>query len=219
MRTTTMWPSEDEAVIGFPSAFAWLLGMTIVIAILSEYVVVTIEALADSWDTVSFISIILLPIVGNAAEHAGAVIFALKNKLDITLGVSLGSATQISMFVDGSSHYLKGFVLLLAYIVIGACFFVLGGSLAVANQVCPYLWIAAEGSDELGGHMRVGSKDKARQTEVCNMGLEVFVQKNIKLDLMSQTCAVGKLRDESMACPMSTQPGRPTQLEPPFGLL
>ncbi|KAL0912559.1 hypothetical protein M5K25_018540 [Dendrobium thyrsiflorum] len=158
--------SEDEAVIGFPSALAWLVGMTIVIAILSEYVVGTIEAASNSWGiSVSFISIILLPIVGNAAEHAGAIIFAIRNKLDITLGVSLGSATQISMFVvplsvivawimgirmdldfrlletgalvlsilltsfalqDGSSHYLKGFVLLLSYIVIGACFFVLG---------------------------------------------------------------------------------------------
>ncbi|KAL3569627.1 hypothetical protein D5086_029517 [Populus alba] len=34
----------------------------------------------------------------NAAEHAGAVIFAFKNKLDISLGVALGSATQIAMF-------------------------------------------------------------------------------------------------------------------------
>ncbi|KAH0852259.1 hypothetical protein HID58_094122 [Brassica napus] len=49
--------------------------------------------------SVSFISIILLPIVGNAAEHAGAIIFAFKNKLDISLGVALGSATQIGLFV------------------------------------------------------------------------------------------------------------------------
>ncbi|CAL9050005.1 unnamed protein product [Musa banksii] len=92
--------SEDEPVIGFPCAVAWLVGMTTVIAALSEYVVGTIEAASDSWGiSVSFISIILLPIVGNAAEHAGAIIFAFKNKLDITLGVSLGSATQISMFV------------------------------------------------------------------------------------------------------------------------
>ncbi|PKA47087.1 Vacuolar cation/proton exchanger 1a [Apostasia shenzhenica] len=157
--------AQDEAVVGFPCALAWLVGMTVVIAVLSEYVVGTIEAASESWGiSVSFISIILLPIVGNAAEHAGAIIFALRNKLDITLGVSLGSATQISMFVvplsvivawiigiqmdldfklletgslvlsillvssalqDGSSHYLKGFVLLLAYLVIGACFFVL----------------------------------------------------------------------------------------------
>ncbi|PNX94100.1 vacuolar cation/proton exchanger 3-like protein, partial [Trifolium pratense] len=156
--------AEEEAVIGFWSAFAWLAGMTVFIALLSEYVVDTIEDASDSWGlSVSFLSIILLPIVGNAAEHAGAIIFAFKNKLDISLGVALGSATQIAMFVvplcvivawimgvkmdlnfniletgslalaiivtaftlqDGTSHYLKGLILLLCYFVIGACFFV-----------------------------------------------------------------------------------------------
>lgn len=155
---------EEEAVIGFWSGFVWLVGMTAVIALLSEYLVGTIESASESWGiSVSFISIILLPIVGNAAEHAGAIIFAFKNKLDITLGVALGSATQIAVFVvpltvifawtlgismnldfnlletgslaltilataftlqDGTSHYLKGVVLLLCYVVIGACFFV-----------------------------------------------------------------------------------------------
>ncbi|KAJ1375871.1 Sodium/calcium exchanger membrane region [Sesbania bispinosa] len=156
--------SEEQAVIGFWSGFAWLVGMTVFIALLSEYVVDTIEDASDSWGlSVSFLSIILLPIVGNAAEHAGAIIFAFKNKLDISLGVALGSATQIGMFVvplcvivswimgvkmdlnfnlletgslalaiiatsftlqDGTSHYMKGLILLLCYIVIGACFFV-----------------------------------------------------------------------------------------------
>ncbi|KAL5580750.1 hypothetical protein UlMin_013192 [Ulmus minor] len=155
---------EEKAVIGFWSAFSWLVGMTIIIAVLSEYVVGTIEAASNSWGiSVSFISIILLPIVGNAAEHAGSIIFALKNKLDISLGVALGSASQISMFVvplsvivawilhipmdldfslletgclafsiiitaftlqDGTSHYMKGMVLFLCYIIIAACFFV-----------------------------------------------------------------------------------------------
>ncbi|XP_020586277.1 vacuolar cation/proton exchanger 2-like isoform X5 [Phalaenopsis equestris] len=48
---------------------------------------------------VAFISVILLPIVGNAAEHASAIMFAMKDKLDITLGVAIGSSTQISMFL------------------------------------------------------------------------------------------------------------------------
>ncbi|XVF68992.1 hypothetical protein PTKIN_Ptkin11bG0045600 [Pterospermum kingtungense] len=90
---------EEKAVIGFWSGFSWLVGMTLIIALLSEYVVGTIEAASESWGiSISFISIILIPIVGNAAEHAGAIIFAFKNKLDISLGVALGSATQISMF-------------------------------------------------------------------------------------------------------------------------
>ncbi|RZS04384.1 hypothetical protein BHM03_00034716 [Ensete ventricosum] len=118
--------SEDEPVIGFPSAVAWLAGMTAVIAALSEYVVGTIEVLfdpircyvlsnihlqhshfqhcyvlssasflqaaSDSWGiSVSFISIILLPIL--------TCINNVEMSQDITLGVSLGSATQISMFV------------------------------------------------------------------------------------------------------------------------
>ncbi|KAJ0075205.1 hypothetical protein Patl1_34857 [Pistacia atlantica] len=55
---------------------------------------------SDSWNMpVAFISVILLPIVGNAAEHGSAIMFAMKDKLDITLGVAIGSSTQISMFV------------------------------------------------------------------------------------------------------------------------
>ncbi|GKC97008.1 vacuolar cation/proton exchanger 3-like protein isoform X1 [Tanacetum coccineum] len=155
---------EEKAVIGFCSAFVWLVIMTVIISIISEYVVGTIEVASDTWGiSVGFISIILLPIVGNAAEHAGSIIFACKNKLDVSLGVAMGSATQISTFLvplcvivawimgipmsldfgllqtgclafsilltaltlqDGSSHYLKGLILCLAYVVIGACFFV-----------------------------------------------------------------------------------------------
>ncbi|KAK3000048.1 hypothetical protein RJ639_023830 [Escallonia herrerae] len=156
--------SEESAVIGFWSGLVWLAGMTALTALLSEYLVGTIEDASESWGlSVSFISIILLPFVGNAAEHAGAIVFAFKNKLDICLGVAVGSATQISMFVvplsiilawimgikmdldlhllgtvcfalsifvtaftlqDGSSHYMKGLVLVLCYVVIGAFFFV-----------------------------------------------------------------------------------------------
>lgn len=73
---------------------------------------------------VAFIGVVLLPVVGNAAEHASAIIFAIKDKLvstnftranlsknyiftsllfvqDISLGVAIGSSTQISMFVVG----------------------------------------------------------------------------------------------------------------------
>ncbi|KAG1334957.1 hypothetical protein COCNU_03G010760 [Cocos nucifera] len=166
---------SDTPVIGFASAFAWLVGMTAVVAVLSDYVVTTIEAASESWGmSVSFVSVILLPFVGNAAEHAAAIIFAFKNKIDITLGITLGSSTQISMFVvplsvivawikgihmdlgfelletgslvmsilvtaftlqDGTWHYMKGFVLLLCYVVIGASFFILRPSLDQANGI------------------------------------------------------------------------------------
>ncbi|KAE8692420.1 Vacuolar cation/proton exchanger 1 [Hibiscus syriacus] len=92
--------SEEAAVIGFWSAIIWLVGLTALVSLLSEYIVETIEDASNSWGiSLSFNIMILLPVVGNAPEHAGAIIFAFKDKLDISLGVALGSATQISMFV------------------------------------------------------------------------------------------------------------------------
>nr|CAB3464248.1 unnamed protein product [Digitaria exilis] len=160
--------TQDEAVLGFPSAIIWLGIMTLMTAVLSEFVVSTIEAASKSWElSVSFISIILIPIVGNATEHAGAVIFAFKNKLvgispsgylwvpprrflclwwvplsvlvawimgvpmDLDFNLietgSLFLAVLVTTFTlqDGSSHYLKGLLLLFCYIVIAICFFVL----------------------------------------------------------------------------------------------
>ncbi|XP_024394964.1 vacuolar cation/proton exchanger 3 isoform X2 [Physcomitrium patens] len=91
---------DDEAVLDFWTSIAWLTVLTIFISILSEYLVDAIEGTSSSWNVpIAFISVILLPIVGNAAEHASAVMFALKDKLDISLGVAIGSSTQISMFV------------------------------------------------------------------------------------------------------------------------
>ncbi|KAB1995280.1 hypothetical protein ERO13_D13G132700v2 [Gossypium hirsutum] len=77
----------------------WLVILTAWISILSDYLVDTIEGASEAWDvSIAFISVILLPIIGNAAEHASAIMFAMKDKLDISLGVAIGSSTQISMF-------------------------------------------------------------------------------------------------------------------------
>ncbi|XP_019431108.1 PREDICTED: vacuolar cation/proton exchanger 5-like isoform X2 [Lupinus angustifolius] len=78
----------------------WLSVLTAWISILSEYLVGAIEGASTSWKIpIAFISVILLPLVGNAAEHGSAIMFAMKDKLDISLGVAIGSSTQISMFV------------------------------------------------------------------------------------------------------------------------
>ncbi|CAK9179815.1 unnamed protein product [Ilex paraguariensis] len=94
--------SDEEEVpeITQWEAVGWLAILTLWISILSGYLVDAIQGASDSLNMpVSFISVILLPIVGNAAEHASAIMFAMKDKLDITLGVAIGSSTQISMFV------------------------------------------------------------------------------------------------------------------------
>ncbi|XP_064946020.1 vacuolar cation/proton exchanger 2-like isoform X2 [Musa acuminata AAA Group] len=91
---------EDAPEITQWEAISWLAVLTVWVSILSGYLVDAIQGASESMNMpVAFISVILLPIVGNAAEHASAIMFAMKDKLDITLGVAIGSSTQISMFV------------------------------------------------------------------------------------------------------------------------
>lgn len=53
-----------------------------------------------------FLGVILLPIVGNACEHASAIRFAWKNKAGISVGIAIGSAVQIAVFVTPCSVFL-----------------------------------------------------------------------------------------------------------------
>ncbi|XP_073140778.1 vacuolar cation/proton exchanger 2-like isoform X2 [Henckelia pumila] len=90
---------DEECEITRWEAIGWLAVLTVWISVLSGYLVDAIQGASESMNIpVAFISVILLPIVGNAAEHASAIMFAMKDKLDISLGVAIGSSTQISMF-------------------------------------------------------------------------------------------------------------------------
>ncbi|GAB2225462.1 hypothetical protein Droror1_Dr00006254 [Drosera rotundifolia] len=81
-------------------SIVWLAILTVWVSFLSGYLVDAMQGASDEVNMpVAFISVILLPIVGNATEHASAIMFAVKDKLDITLGVAIGSSTQISMFL------------------------------------------------------------------------------------------------------------------------
>merc|ERR1712196_643361 len=74
--------------------------ITVLISFLSEFIVSSLEEGAEDLGMPKlFVVTILLPIVGNAAEHAAAVVFAWRNKLDICIGIAVGSATQIAVFV------------------------------------------------------------------------------------------------------------------------
>ncbi|KAG4391013.1 hypothetical protein AAZX31_05G095100 [Glycine max] len=85
------------------------------------------EGASMAWEIpVAFISVILLPLVGNATEHASAIMFAMKDKLDISLGVAIGSSTQISMFVEGTANYFKGLMLILCYLIVATNFYPAG---------------------------------------------------------------------------------------------
>ncbi|KAL6952379.1 Vacuolar cation/proton exchanger 2 [Sarracenia purpurea var. burkii] len=63
-------------------AIGWLAILTLWMSVLSGYLVDAIQGASESWNMpVSFISVILLPVMGNAAEHASAIMFAMKDKL------------------------------------------------------------------------------------------------------------------------------------------
>lgn len=95
-------PDEDEepGLLGLWGGVFWLALITVFISLLSDFIVDTISAAAKQMGIpILFLSGVLVPIVGNAAEHAAAITFAYRNKMEICLGSAVGSAVQISVFV------------------------------------------------------------------------------------------------------------------------
>jgi len=92
---------EDTSDMLAPSPSVLLLFLaTLVVAACSEALVDSIEEVSENYGLPkAFIGVILLPIVGNAAEHATAVTCAYKGMMDLALGVAVGSSTQIALFV------------------------------------------------------------------------------------------------------------------------
>jgi Ca2+:H+ antiporter len=77
-----------------------LLLATFAVAWISEFLVSTVEAAQHSFGvSETFVGVIIVAIVGNAAEHSTAVQMALKNKMDLALGIAVGSSLQIALFV------------------------------------------------------------------------------------------------------------------------
>lgn len=73
---------------------------TAVVAVLSEFLVGTIESARTALGvTEVFVGVIVVAIVGNAAEHSTAIIMAMKNKMDLSVGIAIGSSLQIALFV------------------------------------------------------------------------------------------------------------------------
>ena len=77
-----------------------LLGATTLVALLSEFLVGTIEHVRTAFGvTEIFVGVIVVAVIGNAAEHSTAVLMALKNKMDLSVGIAIGSSLQIALFV------------------------------------------------------------------------------------------------------------------------
>ena len=91
---------EEKPKWSLRKAIIILIGATIFIGIESEMFVGTVEPMTKAMGLSEFfVGIILVPIIGNAAEHSTAVIMAMKNKMNVAIEIALGSSLQIILFV------------------------------------------------------------------------------------------------------------------------
>lgn len=91
---------EEERTLDPWAAGVLLVLVTVLVAICADYLVGSIDSMVlKTGMSRTFIGLILIPIVGNAAEHVTAVVVAYKNKMDLAIGVAIGSSLQIALFV------------------------------------------------------------------------------------------------------------------------
>ncbi|TID25231.1 calcium/proton exchanger [Venturia nashicola] len=91
---------EETPEMSRTAAVMMLLISTGLVAVCAEFLVDAIPGMVENSSiSQAFIGLIILPIVGNAAEHVTAVTVAAKNKMDLAIGVAVGSSIQIALFI------------------------------------------------------------------------------------------------------------------------
>jgi len=154
---------EDNEDMKWKAATVVLGICTVLTACCSEFLIQALEGTIETWQvSKEFIGIIVLPIIGNAAEHYTAIIVAGRDKMDLSLSVAVGSACQMALFAtpvtvmfgwildkdvdlnfhrfqagvyvlavllvsnilkDGTSNWLEGSMLLMAYVAIAFIYY------------------------------------------------------------------------------------------------
>jgi Ca2+:H+ antiporter len=116
-----------------------LLIATAFVALISEFLVGAVEAARGALGfTEVFVGVIVVAIIGNAAEHSSAVMMAMRNKMDLSLGIALGSSLQIALFVAPvlifASYFLAPHSMNLEFTIpeVVAVF----GSILIVQQIC-----------------------------------------------------------------------------------
>jgi len=91
---------QGEKELSRKAAVILLLVSTGLVALCAEFLVDSINGLVATTNVGEvFIGLVILPIVGNAAEHVTAITVAMKNKMDLAIGVAVGSSIQIALFI------------------------------------------------------------------------------------------------------------------------
>ncbi len=93
-------PSHSGPAWSTGMALAVMAGAVVGLAVMSEFLVGSLESVTEAFGLSEFfVGIILVPIIGNVAEHLVAVQVALKNQMDLSLSIALGSSLQIALLV------------------------------------------------------------------------------------------------------------------------
>lgn len=129
--------AEDiEQKRSLPVSILVLAVATVFIAIESELLVDTLEPMTKAIGIPEmFVGLILIPIVGNAAEHSTSVIMALKNKMDISIEIAVGSSLQIAMFVIPLLVIISMFFVPMSIVFKPIELAIFGASVLIANQI------------------------------------------------------------------------------------
>mmetsp|Transcript_54188 Transcript_54188/g.142714 ORF Transcript_54188/g.142714 Transcript_54188/m.142714 type:complete len:418 (-) Transcript_54188:235-1488(-) len=91
---------EEQPDLSAPSAALLLAIATVITSFATDFLIDAIKGTVDQWKVSrEFVGIIMLPIIGNAAEHYTAITVAMRNKMDLSLGVAAGSSCQMALLV------------------------------------------------------------------------------------------------------------------------
>tara|TARA_B110000971_G_C20009366_1_gene500817 strand:- start:632 stop:1963 length:1332 start_codon:yes stop_codon:yes gene_type:complete len=160
-------PSVDTThtqLLSFGDSVAWLFIFTGFTSFLSDIIVGTMDEFTTKHNVSAvFVAAVVLPLFSNAAEHTASVVFAYRNKMDICLGIAIGSSIQIALCVipfcviigwitnRDLSLFFDGFeTASLLVSVVTVCFILQGGStnwlvgvllLGAYSVICMGFWV------------------------------------------------------------------------------
>lgn len=118
------------------TAIAIIAACTVFLALMSELLVTSIEPMTKAHQLNElFVGLILIPIIGNAAEQSTAIIMAMKNKMDISIEIATGSCLQIALFVTPVMVLLSQLFTPMNIIYMPIELAIFGASVLIANRI------------------------------------------------------------------------------------
>lgn len=91
---------HEEASWSTRRAVTTLAIATVFVAVMSEFLVGALDQTVESLDlSPLFVGLIIVPLISNAAEHASAILLAIKDKMSVSIEIAIGSSVQIALFV------------------------------------------------------------------------------------------------------------------------